>query len=108
MSERPGDRIQELFDRAVALPPARRAAFLAATCADEPAIRAEVEGLLACDAEFTEGGGDEGVLKSPLVRAPTPATEWADAPSPAAWPPGPPVRVGRYRVLRRIAEGGMG
>jgi hypothetical protein len=37
MSERPGDRVQELFDRAVALPPARRAAFLAATCADEPA-----------------------------------------------------------------------
>ena len=105
MSERPGDRVQELFDRAVALPPARRAAFLAATCADEPALRAEVEDLLACDAEFTE---DEGVLKSPLVGSPLPENPGVDEPSPATWPPGPPVRVGRYRVLRRIAEGGMG
>jgi WD40 repeat protein len=108
MSERPGDRVQELFDRAVALPPARRAAFLAATCADEPALHAEVASLLACDAEFTEGDGDAGVLKSPLVRAPEPANSRADEPPPAAWPPGPPVRIGRYRVLRRIAEGGMG
>jgi eukaryotic-like serine/threonine-protein kinase len=108
MSERPGDRVQDLFDRAVALPPARRAAFLAATCADEPALHAEVASLLACDAEFTEGDGDAGVLKSPLVRAPEPANSRADEPPPAAWPPGPPVRIGRYRVLRRIAEGGMG
>jgi eukaryotic-like serine/threonine-protein kinase len=108
MSERPGDRVQELFDRAVALPLARRAAFLAATCADEPALHAEVASLLACDAEFTEGDGDAGVLKSPLVRAPGPANSRADESPPAAWPPGPPVRIGRYRVLRRIAEGGMG
>jgi eukaryotic-like serine/threonine-protein kinase len=108
MSERPGDRLQELFDRAVALAPARRAAFLAATCADEPVLRAEVESLLACDAEFTEGGGDGGVLKSPLVRASEPTNSRADGPLPAARAPGPSVQVGRYRVLRRIAEGGMG
>src|SRR5262249_27733304 len=84
------------------------AAYLAAACGDEPTLRAEVEGLLACDAEFAEGGGDEGLLNSPLVRAPEPTHPRADEPWPAAWPPRPPVRVGRYRVLRRIAEGGMG
>src|SRR5262249_47923850 len=107
-SEPQGDRVQELFHRAVALPPAQRAAFLAATCADEPALRAEVEGLLACDAEFAEGGGDEGFLNTPLVRAPAPATLGAGEPLPTAWPPAHPVWIGRYRVLRRIAEGGMG
>ena len=43
MSERPGDCVQELFDQAIALPPARRAAFLEAACANEPTLRAEVE-----------------------------------------------------------------
>jgi WD40 repeat protein/predicted Ser/Thr protein kinase len=96
-----------MFDRAVALPPEERAAFLEAACADEPALRAELEGLLACDAGFPERG-DEGVLKSPLIRAPEQTISGTVESLRAAWPPGPPVRVGRYRVLRRIAEGGMG
>jgi WD40 repeat protein/predicted Ser/Thr protein kinase len=108
MSERPGDRVQELFDQVVALPPAERAAFLAAACADDPALRAEVEGLLACDAGFPEGGGDEGVLKSPMIRTRELTISGADRPLPAASAPGPFVQVGRYRVLGRIAEGGMG
>jgi hypothetical protein len=89
MSERPGDRVQELFDRAVALPPARRAAFLAATCADEPALHAEVESLLACDVGLTQDGGDGGLLKSPLVRAPELTISGSDGPLPAARAPGP-------------------
>jgi predicted Ser/Thr protein kinase len=108
MSERPGDRVQELFDQAVALPPEQHTAFLEAACANDPALRAVVESLLACDARFPEGAGYEGVLKSPLVRAPEPTNVEADEPLPAAWPPGPSARVGRYRILRRIAEGGMG
>jgi hypothetical protein len=72
MGERSGDRVQELFNQAVAVPPPQRAAFLEAACADDPAIRAEVESLLACDVDLTEGGNDEGLLKSPLVRAPLP------------------------------------
>jgi WD40 repeat protein/predicted Ser/Thr protein kinase len=106
MSEPPGDRVQGLFDHTVALPPERRAAFLEAACAGDPALRAEVEALLACDADFTEGAGGEGLLQSPLVRTPTPAAP--GEPLPATWPPGSPARVGHYRVLRRIAAGGMG
>ena len=108
MSERPGERVQELFDLAVVLPPARRSAFLAAACADEPALQAEVESLLASDAEFAEGGGHEGALTSPLIRAPLPLAPGTDATTTLARPPDHPVRVGRYRVLRLIAEGGMG
>ena len=69
MSEQPGDRVEELFDQAVALPPERRAAFLEAACADDPTLRAEVEGLLACDADFAQTGGDGDILKSPVARA---------------------------------------
>jgi WD40 repeat protein/predicted Ser/Thr protein kinase len=105
MSEQPGDRVQTLFDRAVALPPDQRAAFLEAACAGDAALRAEVESLLACDADLAD---DEGLLKSPLVGSPEDRTVEAGAPRPAAWPPGPRGRVGHYRILRRIAEGGMG
>ena len=107
MSERRGDRVQDLFDRAVVLPPAGRAAFLSAECADEPELRAEMESLLACDAGFGEGGDDDGFLKSPLIHSPLPSAQGADGLAPT-WPPGPSVRVGRYRVGRCIAEGGMG
>jgi WD40 repeat protein/predicted Ser/Thr protein kinase len=96
MTEAAGDRVQRLFEQAVALPPGERAAFLETACAGEPALRAELEGLLASDAEFPEGAGDEGPLKSPLHRWSGPAAS------------GSPPKVGHYRVVRRIAEGGMG
>jgi hypothetical protein len=56
-----------LFDQAIALPPAGRAAFLEAACANAPVLRAEVESLLACDAHFSEGDEAEG---SPLLKSP--------------------------------------
>jgi WD40 repeat protein/tetratricopeptide (TPR) repeat protein len=108
MSEPLSYRVQNLFNQAIDLPAEQRAAFLSAACAGDDALRAEVESLLACDDNFTEGGGGDGALKSPLVRAPDPETLAASDPRPALWPAGPPVRVGHYRILRRIAEGGMG
>jgi WD40 repeat protein/predicted Ser/Thr protein kinase len=103
MAEPRGDGVQNLFDQAVALPPAQRAAFLDAVCAGEPALRAELESLLACDAAFAEGT-DEGLLNSPVVRPPEPTTVCVGEPLPA----GVPVRVGRYRIVRLLGEGGMG
>src|SRR5262245_62086732 len=108
MSEPPNDRVQNLFDQAVALPPERREAFLEGACAGDPALRAEVESLLACDANFPDSAGDEGLLKSPLARSPVPTTWGGAEPLPAAWDLGPPVQVEHYRILRRIAVGGMG
>src|SRR5262249_1761366 len=107
MTEDQHQHVWELFDEAVALPPEQRPAFLDGACASDPALRAEVESLLAHDADFLEDG-EEGMLKSPLVRSQDRPTLRTDEPTPAAWPLGPPVRVGRYRILRRIAEGGMG
>src|SRR5262245_57649049 len=111
MSELPCDRVQELFDQALALPPEQRGAFLEAACANDPALRAEVESLLACDAGFPESA-DEGVLRSPLVRALEPTKSGVEQ-SPVHLVTQSPdhlvtERVGRYRIRRRIAEGGMG
>ena len=96
MSEPPGDRVQDLFDQAVALPQEQRAAFLEVACAGDAALRAEVESLLACDDNFTEGGGGDGALKSPLVRAPEDE------------PPGVRPAVPGYEVLGELGQGGMG
>jgi WD40 repeat protein len=106
MSEPRADRVQHLFDQAVALPAAQRAAFLEAACVGDEALRAELEGLLACDLDWAAGGTD-GVLQSPIVRAPGLTPRASDAPGTTAAEV-TRVRVGRYRILRPIAEGGMG
>src|SRR5262249_30746997 len=108
MSEQRGDRSQDLFDQAVALPPDQRAAFLEAACAGDARLRAEVESLLACDAGFPEGVADEGVLKSPLVRSPV-----SDAGADFSFlaPPSEPGSLGRldhYEVLEVVGRGSMG
>jgi WD40 repeat protein/predicted Ser/Thr protein kinase len=112
VSQPPGDRVQHLFDQAVVLPADQRAAFLETACAGDPALRAEVESLLACDLDFTEGAGDDGMLRSPLVRAPGPAASGAGEPAVTLSPRDPVTlsssRVGHYRIVRCIAEGGMG
>jgi predicted Ser/Thr protein kinase len=107
MNEPPYDRVQTLFDQAVVLPAQERAAFLEVACAGDAALRTEVESLLACDASFPEGAGDKDVLQSPLARV-LGSTWVAPGPGPGEWPLGPSRRVGRYRILGRIAEGGMG
>src|SRR5437764_1491305 len=60
--------VEALFDRAVGLAPLERAAFLEAACGGDPTLRAEVQGLLACD----EGlGSGTNLLDSPLLQRPT-------------------------------------
>ena len=81
------DRVQGLFDQAVALPPERRAVFLRDACAGDSTLRAEVEALLAWDAS------DADLPRSPLVR--DPETAAPHAPS-----------AGFYRPLpRRVPAG---
>src|SRR5262249_56801539 len=52
-AERPSEgRAWALFDQAADLPPAEQQRLLDAACADDPALRAEVERLLAGDARL--------------------------------------------------------
>ena len=86
------DRVQRLFDQAVELPPERRAAFLRDACPGDTDLRVEVEALLACDAS------DADLPRSPLAREL----------ETAARPPRAPERIGHYRVVGLLGEGGMG
>lgn len=71
-----------LFDRALAVAPAERTAFLAEAC-DDPVVRREVEALLAADAAAT------GFLDPPRT------TDDYE----------PDVRIGPYRLIRKLGEG---
>ena len=82
--------LDDLFDGALDQPPDQRAAWLQAHCGD-PAIRAEVELLLA-SAESSDGLLDRNAfqLAGALVS------------------PRRIEQVGPYRVLRELGRGGMG
>jgi eukaryotic-like serine/threonine-protein kinase len=79
--------LEELYQAALDLPAAERAAFLKRSCADEE-LRREVESLLGFTPE-----GDPLLKNSP----------WAQ---PAALAPG--TRMGPYRIAERLGAGGMG
>jgi len=102
------DRLHHLFDAAVDLPPEDRAALLAAACPHEPAVRAEVEALLAAyDAE-------PDFLEAPAARVTLGTGDGAAAGGAAAGGGSPRAalargdRVGPYRVVREVGAGGMG
>jgi len=85
--------IQSLFDAAADLSPSDRAALLDRNCADA-AIRQEVETLLE-NAELAESYFEVSVgsLAGRIVEA--------------SVEPAPDQRLGAYRIIRRIGQGGM-
>jgi len=89
-------RISELFEAASGLPPSARPLFLDSECDGDAALRAEVESLLACDLP------DDPALDIGVRRALDGVAAEIRAAAPA------PDRIGPYRVLSRIGEGGMG
>jgi WD40 repeat protein/predicted Ser/Thr protein kinase len=107
MSDDQLERAWAVFDQLADVPPQERPAALAAACADEPFLHAEVEKLLALDAQLAAHKSEQGFLQSPFLRRPSGS-------DPTFGPLAPdaklriPERVGRYRVLRLLGEGGMG
>jgi serine/threonine protein kinase/Tfp pilus assembly protein PilF len=87
-------RLERLFEQASALDPDARARFLAAECGDDPDLRREVEALLAANAETDRG------FAQMIGRAVRDALE-----------SGIDIagrRIGPYRIVRTIGQGGMG
>src|SRR5688572_4758562 len=82
------ERVEQLFDQAVGLPPELREPFLRANCTDAEVIE-RVETLLRHDAVAGERflGGIES------------------APSPQS---SQPQHIGPYAILEKLGEGGMG
>jgi serine/threonine-protein kinase len=86
------NRLDELFDAALDVPAAQRAAWLDAACGNDVRLRAAVERLLRADAR------DQGVLESGLG-------SFADA---LAGDAVVPESFGVWRVLGPLGAGGMG
>ena len=97
-----------LFDAALELPdPALREAFLDKTCAADPAMRARLGKLLAAHIH----ADDFFAFVPPVPQAPAapaaPAPSEPEEANPTATG-ADPARIGRYRIIRRLGEGGCG
>jgi tetratricopeptide (TPR) repeat protein/serine/threonine protein kinase len=87
---------REIFDAALALAdPAARAAYLEQACAGDPALREQVNGLLAMHGQVGS-----------FLEAPAAALVASATARPAA--EGPGAVVGPYKLLEQIGEGGFG
>jgi eukaryotic-like serine/threonine-protein kinase len=86
-------RVCAIFAAALRCSPAERGALLAAACADDPQLHAEVERLLADDTTSRDGFRDLPTVAAIPFR---PIAE------------GPGARIGPYKLLQAIGEGGMG
>jgi tRNA A-37 threonylcarbamoyl transferase component Bud32 len=96
MSPEQWTRLKDLFRVAIECDPAKRAAYLDEACADDTALRAEIESLLASHDHA------ENFIESPA---------FADAVKALTESPAETVagrRVGSYRLIREIGRGGMG
>ena len=101
MEDRDNPVLREVLDKAAELPPAQRAGFLDGACAGDQKLRAEVEVLLVSLDQA------EGFLANPTFKP--------DGAAPAGAPTADAAageragsRVGRYKLLQLIGEGGFG
>ena len=93
------DREEKIFDAARELAAHERAAYLANVCGQDADLRQRIEEMLAADAAAGE------FFKT--HDAPSPTVILADASlAPSIEKAGD--RIGRYKLLQQIGEGGMG
>src|SRR5260221_8833077 len=93
-------REETIFNAAVELrEPAKRAAYLELACDGDPALRARLEKMLAADAD--------SFFEKPIpVPLPDDAATLAVSAAPVAEPMALSERIGRYKLLQKIGEGG--
>jgi serine/threonine-protein kinase len=89
-------RLNALFQQAIELPQGERADFVARACADDAALRDRLLRMLEQDARADQQSTDR--LGGAIA-----AGRRAVADSPRA-----PERIGPFRILRRLGQGGMG
>lgn len=89
------DREIEVFTEACRLPPAERAAFLERACAGDTSLRQRVEALLQAYEQIGNFLEEPAAGAGPGPRAEALGEKLGD-------------RIGRYRLLQQIGEGGCG
>jgi len=95
MASEKRERVEEVFSAALEREPGERAAYVAHTCGNDAELRHEVESLLgwARDRSLVERGRVEELVEAVQEEA----TELKAG-----------DKIGRYQVLEKIGEGGMG
>src|ERR1035438_10111500 len=90
------ERIQTLFHEALELSSPEQHPFLKTACHDDAALLADVEALLAEDAQ------SGSLLERDVAHLANDLLDHPDSPPPA------PQEFGPYRILRELGHGGMG
>src|SRR5512147_2441223 len=102
----PPNREVALFSAALELPAGQRVAYLQEACADDPALRLRLEALLRVHEEaipFLETPA-AGAQASPMgAEVPGATVRLSSSPAEKAGD-----RIGRYKLLQQIGEGGCG
>jgi len=102
----PPNREVAIFSAALELDPSQRAAYLEKACADAPDLRQRIEALLAVHDKAAN------FLETPPAGAqgPPPGAEPSCAPGAPSGSPAqkPGDRIGHYKLLQQIGEGGCG
>jgi tetratricopeptide (TPR) repeat protein len=93
-------RLSQLFDQVVDLDPSARDALLDAECADDPALRGELQRML--DADAADSAFDAGA-RGIIPRHDDPHDGDGDGDDDA-----PAPRLGPWRIDRELGRGGMG
>src|SRR5262245_13626363 len=86
---------KEIFTAAIELPPEQRAAFVAQQCGEDAALRASVESLLASHESASH------FFSAPTVDPSTATVVQGTTPP-------PPQRIGPYKIVQTLGEGGFG
>src|SRR5262245_45075607 len=88
------EKVEALFHEALKLKPEERNLFLAQTCANEPELRRRVDELLQA-----QGDAGEFLPETPKMAPPVVASPLTEKPG---------DQIGRYKLLQKLGEGGMG
>jgi serine/threonine protein kinase/Flp pilus assembly protein TadD len=92
------EQIRDLLHSAMQMDPTERSAFLEQECSNDPALRQEMDNLLAA----------EGELPSSFLQSPALTQVAADLGSSGSGMLAPGTKLGPYAVLALIGAGGMG